>query len=173
MQISWNNPFYDSKHFQSEEEKTGLGNWLKTKYWDMLIFSYAPPFYHPQMGQRMEWDVEGSVEWKERTSKWWERERSGTVALANVFPGCSHSNQSPDLWCCIWQTTEKKKKKKKKENYEEPSLAISRKLQSLCGYKQWARTGSHSVPTSEVLWGMLMLASQFLEKYIVVKCVKY
>lgn len=24
-----------------------------------------------------------------------ERERSQTVALANVFPGCSHSNQTP------------------------------------------------------------------------------
>lgn len=36
-----------------------------------------------------------NVEWKEGASKWWKRESSWTVALANVFPGCSRSEQTP------------------------------------------------------------------------------
>ena len=121
---------------------------VKNKVLRHVNISPAPPLSTLKwVREWQEWDVEGSAEWKERTSKWWKRERSRTVALANVFPGCSHSTQTPDLWCCSWQTIAERKKKERK--IEEPSLAISRTVWSLWGNKQWARTGSHSVSTSE------------------------
>lgn len=62
-----------------------------------------------------ECDVERLVEWKERTSKWWKREGSWTVALANVFPGCSHSKQTPGP--LMLSLTDHRKEKKKGEKW--------------------------------------------------------
>lgn len=128
--MTWTLP--TSSSGEKKQQKNWFGQLLKTKHGDVRMSS-APPSSN----------VEGSAERKERTSKWWKRERSGTVALANVFPGCSYSNQTPDLWCCLTDHRQEKKRKKKGGKNEEPSRAVSRTLQSLCGNKQRARTGSH------------------------------
>lgn len=95
----------------------------------------------------------GSMEWKERTSKWWKRERSRTVALTNVFPGCSHSNQIPrPLMLSLTDHCEEKKKKEAKRSHHQ--LQHEATISSW-GNKQWACTRSHSVSISEILRGCL------------------